>query len=376
MGAPVSTTHSIIGAVLGAGLAAGGPGVANWGQLGGIAASWVISPVLGGLVAAGFLYWIKRSITWRGDMIDAARHTVPLLIALMVFAFSTYLVLKGLSRVWKLGVGPALGIGAVMGVAGWAVARAWVLSRLPSLLNTKASINTLFTLPLICSAALLSFAHGANDVANAVGPLAAIAETVRSGQVSGSAPIPLWVLVVGGAGIAIGLMLYGPKLVRKVGSEITELDQMRAFCIAMAAAVTVIVASQLGLPVSSTHIAIGGVFGVGFLREYLKRRQAGVIDFIRGQHAGSDQAVVEHFLMTFAAASLEEKRVLLERLKRQPGPVLLNKGERKGLRKVYRQQLVKRTEILKIVAAWLVTVPATALLGALFYFVIFGLVNA
>jgi inorganic phosphate transporter, PiT family len=376
MGAPVSTTHSIIGAVLGAGLAAGGPGVANWSQLGGIAASWVISPVLGGLIAAGFLYWIKRSITWRGDMIDAARRTVPVLIALMVFAFSTYLLLKGLSKVWKLGIGTALGIGAGVGLAGWVLARAWVASRLPSLMNTKASINTLFTLPLICSAALLSFAHGANDVANAVGPLAAIAETVRSGQVSGKAPIPLWVMVVGGAGIAIGLMLYGPKLIRKVGSEITELDQMRAFCIAMAAALTVIVASQLGLPVSSTHIAIGGVFGVGFLREYLKRRQAGVVDFIRTQHAGSDQAVVEHFLKTFAAATLDEKRVLLEGLKRQPGPAILSKVERKGLRKVYREQLVKRTELLKIAAAWVVTVPAAAVLGALFYYAIFGLVNA
>jgi PiT family inorganic phosphate transporter len=376
LGAPVSTTHSIIGAVLGAGLAAGGLDVANWDRLGAIAASWVISPVLGGLIAAGFLYWIKRGITWRGDMVGAARRTVPLLIALMVFAFSTYLALKGLSKVVKLNFSSALGIGAVLGAAGWALARAWVAARVATLLNTKASINTLFTLPLICSAALLSFAHGANDVANAVGPLAAIAETVRSGQVSGQAPIPLWVMVVGGAGIAIGLMLYGPKLIRKVGSEITELDQMRAFCIAMSAAVTVIVASQLGLPVSSTHIAIGGVFGVGFLREYLKRRQAGVIDFIRAQHAGSDQAVVEHFLKTFAAASLEEKRVLLDGLKQQPGRAILSKHERKGLRKVYREQLVKRTELLKIAAAWVITVPAAALLGALLYFAIFGLVNA
>ncbi len=331
---------------------------------------------MGGLIAAGFLYWIKRDITWRGDMIEAARRTVPRLIGLMMFAFSTYLVLKGLSKVWKLGMPQAVGIGLVLGLLGWALARAWVRRRLPTLMNTKASINTLFTLPLICSAALLSFAHGANDVANAVGPLAAIAETVRSGQVSGQAPIPLWVMVVGGAGIAIGLMLYGPKLIRKVGSEITELDQMRAFCIAMSAAVTVIVASQLGLPVSSTHIAIGGVFGVGFLREYLKRRQAGVIDFIRSQHAGSAQAVVDHFLKTFAAASLEEKRALLQRLREQPGPAILSKGERKGLRKVYREQLVKRTELLKIAAAWVITVPAAALLGALLYFAIFGLVNA
>jgi PiT family inorganic phosphate transporter len=376
LGAPVSTTHSIIGAVLGAGLAAGGWGAANWGQLGEIAASWIISPLLGGAIAAGFLYWIKRSITWRGDMVAAAQRTVPLLIGLMSFAFATYLVLKGLGKIWKIGFGPALGLGAVFGLLGWWAARAWVERRLPGLFNTKAGINSLFTLPLICSAALLSFAHGANDVANAVGPLAAIAEVARSGQVSGQAPIPLWVMVVGAVGIALGLMLYGPRLIRKVGSEITELDQMRAFCIAMSAAVTVIVASQLGLPVSSTHIAVGGVFGVGFLREYLKRRHAGVLELIKLHHAGADKAEVERFLDEFAQASLEKKRALLDRLKQQAAPLLLSKFERKQLRKVYKQQLVKRSEVLKIAAAWVITVPVTALLAALLYFVIFGVVHA
>jgi PiT family inorganic phosphate transporter len=112
---------------------------------------------------------------------------------------------------------------------------------------------------------------GANDVANNVGPLAAIVEVVGSGagEITAAAPIPLWVMVVGALGIAIGLGLFGPKVIRTVGSEITELDQMRAYCIAMAATLTVILASQLGLPVSTTHVAVGAVFGVGFLREYL-----------------------------------------------------------------------------------------------------------
>ena len=376
IGAPVSTTHSIIGAVLGAGLAAAGPGAANWGQLGGIAASWVISPVLGGLVAAGFLYWIKRSITWQADMVVAARRGVPLLIGIMVFAFSAYLALKGLSKIWKIGAPQALGLGALLGVIGWRLAAVWVGRRVEAMSNSKADINRLFTLPLICSAALLSFAHGANDVANAVGPLAAIAEVVRSGTVSGKAPIPIWVMVIGAAGIVIGLMLYGPKLIRKVGSEITELDQMRAFCIAMAAAVTVIVASQLGLPVSSTHIAVGGVFGVGFLREYLKRRHSGVMEFIRQHHAGTDKAVVDDFLDRFGAANLEQKRLLLQSLKDRATPALLSKFERKQLRKVYRQQLVKRSELLKIAAAWVITVPATGLLAAMVYYMIFGMVHA
>jgi PiT family inorganic phosphate transporter len=376
VGAPVSTTHSIIGAVLGAGLAAGGLAAANWGQLGEIVASWVISPVLGGLIAAAFLYWIKRGITWRADMIGAARRTVPRLIGLMAFAFATYLSLKGLGKVMQVGIGSALGLGAVLGLLGWWAARAWVARQAPTLVNTKESINTLFTLPLICSAALLSFAHGANDVANAVGPLAAIAEVARAGTVSGKAPIPLWVMMVGAIGIALGLLLYGPRLIRKVGSEITELDQMRAFCIAMSAAVTVIVASQLGLPVSSTHIAVGGVFGVGFLREYLKRRHAGALEFIKLHHAGEDRAVVEAFVDEFQQATLEGKRVLLGQLKRHAAPAVLSKYERKQLRKVYKQQLVKRSEVLKIVTAWIVTVPATALMGALIYFMIFGMVHA
>jgi len=199
---------------------------------------------------------------------------------------------------------------------------------------------------------------------------------VRSGTVSGKAPIPIWVMVIGAAGIVIGLMLYGPKLIRKVGSEITELDQMRAFCIAMAAAVTVIVASQLGLPVSSTHIAVGGVFGVGFLREYLKRRHSGVMEFIRQHHAGADKAVVDDFLDRFGAASLEQKGLLLQSLKERAEPALLSKFERKQLRKVYRQQLVKRSELLKIAAAWVITVPATGLLAAMIYYMIFGMVHA
>jgi PiT family inorganic phosphate transporter len=242
--------------------------------------------------------------------------------------------------------------------------------------NTKDSINALFTLPLIFSAALLSFAHGANDVANAVGPLAAIAEVVRSGSVGGEAPIPLWVMFVGAVGIALGLLLYGPRLIRKVGNGITELDQIRAFCISMSAAVTVIVASQLGLPVSSTHIAVGGVFGVGFLREYLKRRHAGAMEFIKLHHAGEDKVVVECFVDQFQAASLEVKREMLEQLKRHAAPAVLSKFERKQLRRVYKEQLVKRSEVLKIAAAWLITVPVTALMAALLYYMIFGMVHA
>lgn len=376
IGAPVSTTHSIVGAVLGAGVAAGGIGAANWGTMIGIVASWVVSPVLGGVFAAGFLLWIKRAITYKADMVAAAQRTVPLLIGLMAATFATYLILKGLKHLWKVNFPMASLIGAAIGVVTWQLMRASVRRRADRLANTEDGINSLFTVPLICAAALLSFAHGANDVANAVGPLAAIADTVMHGHISGKAGIPVWVMLVGALGIAIGLSLYGPKLIRTVGSEITELDQMRAFCIAMSAAVTVIVASQLGLPVSSTHIALGGVFGVGFLREFIKTNYSQMLEEIKAHHSGADKEVVETFLNMFSKASVSQKQKMLEQLKTHTAQAELSKTERKQMRKLYRHELVKRSALLKIAAAWVITVPASALMAALIYFLIFGMVHA
>jgi len=336
----------------------------------------VISPVLGGVIAAGFLYWIKRTITYREDMVAAALRMVPLLIGLMAFAFATYLMLKGLGKVWKVGFGLALTIGAVIGVLTHWLLKGSIARKAHTLENSKRSINTLFTVPLIFAAALLSFAHGANDVANAVGPLAAIAEAAKSGQVASTAAIPFWVMMVGAIGIAIGLLLYGPKLIRTVGSEITELDQMRAFCIAMSAALTVIVASQLGLPVSSTHIAVGGVFGVGFLREFIKKSYFHMVEEIQAHHVGADKEVVEDFLHRFSKSSLDQKRVMLEQLKAHTETADLSKLEVKQIRKVYRQELVKRSALIKIVAAWIITVPVSGVMAAMIYYMIFGMVHA
>jgi PiT family inorganic phosphate transporter len=240
-------------------------------------------------------------------------------------------------------------------------------------------VNQLFTVPLIFAAALLSFAHGSNDVANAVGPLAAIVEVLKSGggEISRAAPVPLWVMVIGGLGISLGLALFGPKVIRTVGSEITELDQMRAYCIAMAATITVIIASQFGIPVSTTHIAVGAVFGVGFLREYLKSNYARMVDDIKAHHPEGDQEAIDAFLVRFAKASIDEKGVMLTELKlrakQQLDPAHFSKMERKGLRKVYRQELVKRSQLMKIVAAWVVTVPASAFMAAVLFFTIKGM---
>ncbi len=370
VGAPVSTTHAIVGGVLGAGIAAGGFGIANWEQMRLIAASWVISPVIGGLIAAGFLYWIKHSITYKKDMISAAQKILPILVAIMVLAFSTYLIMKGLKKVVKVDILTAGGIGLALAVLTYFIVKSLTRKHSSSLSNEKKNINRLFTLPLIFAAALLSFAHGANDVANAVGPLAAIADTINSEGVASKAPIPFWVMAVGASGIVLGLALFGPKLIRTVGSEITELDQMRAFCIAMAAAITVIIASQLGLPVSSTHIAVGGVFGVGFLREYLKANYAKTIDEIEQHHSGRDQAEVEDFMAKFKSGSIGDKRKMLAEVKEHTAKAEFTKSERKGLKKVYRQELVKRSALIKIAAAWVITVPASGIMAALLFFAI------
>ncbi len=374
-GTPVSTTHAIVGGVLGAGIAAGGMGVADWEQMGAIAASWVISPVMGGVIAATTLYIIKRTITYQKDMLKAARIMVPALISLMAWAFGTYLILKGLKKIIKLEFSIAAIIGLFIAVAVFFVSKAVINKRSEGLSNEKKSISTLFTIPLICSAALLSFAHGANDVANAVGPLAAINDAIFTATISTKAEIPLWVMLIGAVGISLGLALYGPKLIRVVGSEITELDQTRAYCVALAAAITVIIASQLGLPVSSTHVAVGAVFGVGFLREAIKANYATIIEDIKAHHIqhGHTEESVEQFLNEFEQASFDEKGIMLSKVKTELKTVGLSEQERKNLKKLHKKQLVKRSALYKIAAAWVITVPAAGVLAAMFYYMLRGM---
>ena len=393
VGAPVSTTHSIVGGVMGGGIAAAGFEIVNWPTMGKIAASWVISPLLGGLIAAFFLYIIKTQIIYKSDMTKAAKRLVPYLIALMVAAFVTYLTLKGLKHIWpdivsvlsflpeskKPSFGVALGFGAVAAVISYFFINKSIAKTAQGLENSRESINMLFTIPLIFAAALLSFAHGANDVANAVGPLAAINDALGSGAIAAKASIPLWVMLIGALGISVGLALYGPKLIRTVGSEITELDRMRAFSIAMAAAITVIIASQLKLPVSSTHIAVGGVFGVGLLREWLIRRNiedAHTDSLYMMKHEHED---LDAFIKRFKSSSKEEQEQMLKEVKSKKSPLnrelKLSKAERKQLRRLFKQVLVKRAAINKIVAAWIITVPASALLAAMLFYMIRGILH-
>ena len=340
-GAPVSTTHSIVGGVIGAGIAAAGFAAVDWLVMLKIAASWVISPVLGGFVAAAFLAFVKFAILYQDDKIAAARRWVPVLVGIMAAAFSVYLVMKGLKRVWKPDAPTLVLIGACAFAVAYAVVRTAISRIAGTLENRRRSVGTLFTIPLICAAALLSFAHGSNDVANAVGPLAAIVSAATEGKVAAKVTLPLWILAIGAIGICVGLLLFGPKIIEIVGEKITKLNRVRAFCVALSASITVIIASTLGLPVSSTHIAVGAVFGVGFLREAITNRRLGIA-------------------ATANAKSTDNGKLESDR-------------EVRRWAKSRKRKLVRRRHLTTIVAAWLITVPASALIAALIFLAINGI---
>jgi len=349
IGAPVSTTHSVVGGVAGAGIAAAGFAAIDWATMGGIAASWVVSPVLGAIVATLFLAFIKENIIYRDDKIAAARLWVPILIAVMAGAFSAYLATKGLKRVvavsgFQIAV---LGVGSFILV--WGLAKIGIEKQAVHLENRNQSLRKLFRLPLIFSAALLSFAHGANDVSNAVGPLAAIVHAA-SDDPAAAVAIPLWVMVIGAFGISLGLVLFGPKLIRMVGGQITKLNPMRAFCVALSAAVTVILASWFGLPVSSTHIAVGAVFGVGFFREWYTanspRRRAYLERKGNRARAARAQGTAAAGDGGNGDADSDADDVPVSR------------------EEIARRRLVRRAHVMTIATAWVTTVPASAILAA------------
>lgn len=339
LGAPVSTTHSVVGGVLGAGIAASGIDVVSWPTVGTIAASWVVSPVMGGLLAAG-LYWMVRTlIIDRPEPYASAQRWLPVIVATMAGVFALYLTTKGLSRIWEPSAASTLMIGFAAFLLAGAVSRPWVKTRSAAAIRVGKPVTALFALPLIVAAALLCFAHGANDVANAIGPLAAIVAAAETGvaaprQVS----LSLWVLLIGAVGISLGLALFGPTVIKTVGEKITKMNPSRAYCVALAAATTVLLASALGLPVSSTHVTVGGVFGIGLFREAVTNK-------------GIPNPAVRprtRFL-TISALNNTPEEALSRTRKRE------------------RRKLVRRQYGLSIAAAWVITVPATATLAVILY---------
>lgn len=270
--APVSTTHSIVWGIMWAWIAALWFSVVQWGTMWKIAASWIISPVIWWIVAALFLYLIKVNVLFKEDKVNQAKSWVPFFVSIMSWAFSTYIIVKWLKNLIKIDFLFASLIWLLIWLITFYLVRQNIIKKFENIKNNEESINNMFTIPLIFAAALLSFAHGANDVANAIWPLSAIYDAAVNSTISWKVGIPLWVMLVWAGWIVVWLALFWPRIIKTVGHEITQLSKIRAFAVALSAAITVIIASQLWLPVSSTHIALGWIFWVWFLREYLHNK--------------------------------------------------------------------------------------------------------
>lgn len=271
-GWPVSTTHSIVGALVGFAVAGLGMDAVHWSKITQIAASWIVSPALGGFLA----YLLMMSIRWlildREFPFESAKSWGPIYIFLVGFIISLVTLFKGLSHLdLELTVAmsfvAAAAFGLLVALIGWLMIRKVQMDPKADRDYHFASVEKVFVPMMIFTACAMAFAHGSNDVANGVGPLAAIVSIVRSGgEVAQESPLPLWILGLGGIGIVIGLATLGYKVMQTIGERITQLTPSRGFCATLAAAATVVLASRTGLPVSTTHIAVGAVIGVGLAR--------------------------------------------------------------------------------------------------------------
>jgi PiT family inorganic phosphate transporter len=271
-GWPVSTTHSIVGAVIGFALVGIGVDAVQWGKVSQIAASWVVSPVMGGTIAFLLMMSIRRLILNTENPFQSAKRWGPAYVFLVGFIISLVTLFKGLKHLnIELSVGMSFVVAVIFGVVlagiGWALINRVKIDPGADRDFHFASVEKVFTPMMIFTACAMAFAHGSNDVANGIGPLAAVVSIIQSGgEVTQSAALPLWILVLGGVGIVVGLATMGYRVMKTIGSGITQLTPSRGYCATLAAAATVVLASRTGLPVSTTHIAVGAVIGVGLAR--------------------------------------------------------------------------------------------------------------
>ncbi len=356
-GWPVSTTHSIVGAVIGVGIVIGGWGAIHWGKIGGIVLSWFTSPVCGGVVAFVLLKIIQRVIINDKHPLRQTYRMVPFLTFYMAFVLCLVMVWKGLKNLnLDLNFEQALVVSLIVGLVAAFASLAWVkrLRRMhererierqvevdesltegipfvekehradpePKTVKRPAlapgselparrwehrrefefeKFESVFTTLLIISACFLAFAHGANDAANAIGPLAAIVDIIRTGVVDVQAAVPIWLLILGGVGIVIGLATWGYKVMETIGTKITQLTPSRAFAANIGAATTIVLASRLGFPISTTHTLVGAVLGIGLARgiDSLNLRMVRdiFISWLITVPAGALMAVVFYYLL-------------------------------------------------------------------------------
>lgn len=271
-GWPVSTTHSIVGAIVGFALVGIGQDAVAWDKIGTIVASWVVSPLLGGFIAFLVMVSIRSLILNSSDPFASAKRYGPIYVFFVGFLISLVTLFKGLTHLdinltFTEGVLWSTLIGIVTGLIGWR----FIANKRQDLEAEKdfqyASVEKVFAPLQVFTACAMAFAHGSNDVANGIGPLAAVNSIVASGgEVLQNSDLPIWILVLGGVGIVVGLATMGFRVMATIGEKITELTPTRGFSAELAAAATVVLASRTGIPVSTTHILVGAVMGVGFAR--------------------------------------------------------------------------------------------------------------
>jgi PiT family inorganic phosphate transporter len=262
---PISTTHAIVGAIIGFGIVTQGLGAVNWFKTFLVVISWIISPIFGGIVAWFIFKIIKRFILGVKDPIQSCRKILPFFIALTCFILVLALIYKGLKPL-KLNFPffKALGLAIVIAILGGVIG--YILLRYHKERDGLDYVEEIHKPMQVLSASYQSFAHGANDVANAIGPVACIFSIIITHSVKMKVEFPWWLLVIGGCGIALGISTYGRKVMDTIGKRITDITPTRGFSAEFSAATTVLICSKLGLPISTTHVSVGAVIGVGFAR--------------------------------------------------------------------------------------------------------------
>ncbi len=270
-GWPVSTTHSIVGAIVGFAAVGIGVDAVQWGKVGTIVMSWVISPLTAGIIAYMIYQSVQRLILRQEDPLEKAKRYVPVYIFFAAFTITLVTILKGLKHV---GLDLSLRDSYILAVAiaaGIALIGAIAIRRIqPDKKADKSqhfyTVERVFGILMVVTACGMAFAHGSNDVANAIGPLAAVVSVAQNGVITAKSTLPVWVLMLGGAGIVIGLATYGRHVIATVGEKITQLTPSRGFAAELAAATTIVIASGTGMPISTTHTLVGAVLGVGLAR--------------------------------------------------------------------------------------------------------------
>jgi len=271
LGWPVSTTHSIVGAVVGFGFIAGGAEAVNWGKVGSVVMSWIVSPLMGGLVAYGVFRLITVYILDKRDPVAQSKKLVPYMVFVVFVILAISMVYKGLKNLkLNLDFQNALFISVIVGIIAFVIAKVLVKkikAVSPDNINQQfLSTEYIFKFLQVITAFYVAFAHGANDVANAVGPLAAVVSILNTGSVEMKVQMPLWILTLGGTCIVVGLLIWGMRVMETVGKKITEITPSRGFSAEFAAATVVLACSKMGLPISTTHTLVGSVIGVGMAR--------------------------------------------------------------------------------------------------------------